>query len=80
MTKHEVDTDSPAPPESGAKPTTSTPDFGDRALAEAGQNLPVDVTEYKTDELKERFQQLFGVPWDCGWSCFCPEPRWRSAS
>ena len=67
MTKHEVDTDSPAPPESGAKPTTSTPDFGDRALAEARQNLPVDVTEYKTDELKERFQQLFGVthflPW-----------------
>ena len=39
-------------------------------LATTGESASIDVTRYKTDELRQRFQQLFGVahlvPWAVG--------------
>lgn len=63
MTKQ---SDDPAP-EPASETTDDQASALREALADNGQIDPDDLTRYKTDELRERFQQLFGVghflPW-----------------
>lgn len=67
----EEDADSAPPatvsPPKGASPEDGIEEVGRQMVVAVGESDAVDLTRYKTDELKQRFQSLFGVtnmiPW-----------------